>query len=48
MALYTTTGFTNGAQKSLQVKGKKIYAVFPYVVSAKEFCNRGRGLSAAI
>ena len=23
MALYTTTGFTNGTQKSLQVKGKK-------------------------
>ena len=27
MALYTTTGFTNGAQKSLQVKGKKIYTI---------------------
>ena len=27
MALYTTTGFTNGTQKSLQVKGKKIHKV---------------------
>ena len=27
MALYTTAGFTNGTQKSLQVKGKKIHKV---------------------
>ena len=34
MALYTTTGFTNGTQKSLQVKGKNIYM---YHISSYSF-----------